>query len=331
MEFVDLIPRTFPYDVVGRLQLESMDAVVVHKGRLDEIGQTACAALTTSGIQLFGNEVFVVFSLRGRRPWRIKGKEHFNAFYQRASLPEIFAAAVARIESEFDSPSTVILMTTYNRPHRLAASLRTIAMLGAPVLVVDDGSYPQHDSAYAEIYKTFDVRVLRLPDNRGLSCALNAGLSYWLADPRVEWISYLQDDVDVRRDLLAILAKVQDAERYPLLTGRYDPLHRVYQQTQINGQTVLHQRMCAGIHLHGHRAYWERQLPIPTAYFQAPKRRPDMPLRGADEDWWIVQWSPRSVVKQGKYVGVLPGLVRTTTAHSSESTWGNPGLPDPPL
>ena len=166
-----------------------MDAVVKYtRAGSNEIGQTACAALTTSGIQLFGNEVFVVFSLRGRRQWRIKGKEHFNAFYQRASLPEIFAAAVARIESEFDSPSTVILMTTYNRPHRLAASLRTIAMLGAPVLVVDDGSYPQHDSAYAEIYKTFDVRVLRLPDNRGLSCALNAGLSYWLADPRVESI-----------------------------------------------------------------------------------------------------------------------------------------------
>ena len=80
--------------------------------------------------------------------------------------------------------------------------------------------------------------------------------------------------------------------------------------------------MCAGIHLHGHRAYWERQLSIPTAYFQAPKRRPDMPLRGADEDWWIVQWSPRSVVKQGKYVGVLPGLVRSPTAHSSKSTSG---------
>jgi hypothetical protein len=89
--------------------------------------------------------------------------------------------------------------------------------------------------------------------------------------------------------------------------------------------------MCPGIHLHAHRDYWEKMLPIPTAYFQAPRRWPDAPPRGADEDWWISQWCPRSVVKQGQYLAVLPGLVRTTSLLASESTWGNPGEPEPPL
>jgi predicted O-methyltransferase YrrM len=331
LEFHELIPRTYPYDVIRKLELDRLDAIVVHKGRLDQVGRKACAALAKSGIPLFGNEVFAVFSLNGERPRKVPGEHHFSTFYAQATAAATFAAPAARVPSEFADPSTVILMTTYNRPHRLAASLRTIAPLEVPILVVDDGSDPQHDDAYAAIYRTFDVRVLKLPGNRGVSTALNAGLSYWLADPRVEWISYLQDDVEVRPDLLAVIARVQDPEQYPLLTGRHDPLQRVFQETEVNGERVLFQRMCAGIHLHGHRTYWERQLPIPTAYFRAPKRFPDMPLRGADEDWWIVQWSPHSVVKQGMYVTVLPGLVRTTTGLSIESTWGNPGFPDPPL
>jgi predicted O-methyltransferase YrrM len=331
LEFHDLLPRTFPYDVLRNLDLESMDAIVIHKGRLDQVGQRACSVMIQGGIPLFGNEVFAVFSLKGRRPWRVKGKEHFAEFYRKANLQETFIVGIAQRHSEFVNPSTVILMTTYNRPHRLAASLRTIEALKAPILVVNDGSDPQHDAAYAAIYETFDVRVLNIPGNRGLSNALNTGLGYWLADPKVEWISYLQDDVEVRSDLLAVMARVQDPEQYPLLTGRHDPLHKVYHETEINGQRVLLQRMCAGIHLHAHRGYWEKQLPIPTAYFQAPKSWPEMPLRGADEDWWIVQWSPQSIVKQGKYVCVLPGLVRTTTGLSAESTWGNPALPDPLL
>lgn len=329
-EFIDIIPRTFPYDVVRNLDIDSIDALVVHKGRLDQLGQRVCSVLLENGIQLFANEVFVIFSLKAL-PWRVKGKEHFGDFYRKANLPETFAAGVAQRHSEFVNPSTVVLITTYNRPHRLAASLRTIAALNAPILVVNDGSDPQHDAAYAAIYETFDVRVLNIPGNRGLSNALNTGLGYWLADPNVEWISYLQDDVEVRPDLLTVLARVQDPEYYPLLTGRYDLLHKVHHETEVNGQRVLLQRMCAGIHLHAHRSYWEKQLPIPTAYFQAPKSWPEAARRGADEDWWIMQWSPHSIVKQGKYVCVLPGLVRTTTGLSAELTWGNPGLPDPLL
>jgi hypothetical protein len=330
-EFHELFPQTFPYDVISRIDLREMEALVVHKGALSEIGRETCSLLVNEGIPLFGNGVFVIFALEGRSPWRLPDKEHFDAFFRKTEIPGIFSTNPVKCHSEFTDSATVILMTTYNRPDRLSSSLQSIAALKAPILVVNDGSDAKHAAAYAAVYEQYDVRVIGMPDNRGLSNALNAGLSYWLADPKIEWISYLQDDVEVRADLLAALARVQDPEHYPLLTGRYNSLQKFYGEQEVNGQKILLQRMAAGIHLHGHRRYWEKMLPIPTSYFQAPRRWPDYPLRGADEDWWISLWSPHSVVKQGKYIAVLPDLVRTTTVLPAESTWGNPGLPDPLL
>jgi predicted O-methyltransferase YrrM len=327
-EFHELFPRTFPYDTIRHLDLDRLDALVIHKGALSEVGQDTCGRLAERGIPLYGNSVFSVFTFRGRRPWRTPDREHFDEFERRRKIPDEFKTDPVKQRSEFAGAATVILMTTYNRPNRLAQSLKTVAALNAPILVVNDGSDPSCAAAYAALYAQYDLRVLALPDNRGLSCALNAGLSYWLADPAVEWISYLQDDVEVRSDLLVALARVQDAQEYPLLTGRRHTLHKVYGEVEVNGETVLLQRMAAGIHLHAQRGYWESMLPIPSAYFQAPLR--GLP-RGADEDWWISLWSPRSIVKRGKYIAVLPDLVRTTTVLSADSTWGNPGLPDPPL
>src|SRR5262249_17352955 len=82
LEFIDLISGTFPYDVIRYLNLEDMDAIVIHKDRLNEVGLRACDVLSKCGIQLFGNEVFVVFSLNRPRRWPVKGKRHFDAFYR---------------------------------------------------------------------------------------------------------------------------------------------------------------------------------------------------------------------------------------------------------
>src|SRR5262249_54233443 len=108
VEFHELIPRTYPYDLIRKVELDRLDAIVVHKGQLDQLGQMACAVLAKSGIPLFGNEVFVVFSLKGERPRELSGEHHFSAFYARVAAAETFAAPAARVPSEFADPSTVI-------------------------------------------------------------------------------------------------------------------------------------------------------------------------------------------------------------------------------
>ena len=330
-EFHEIYPGTYPYSVSRHVNIRTLDALVIHKGAIKEIGREICDLLLREAVPLFGNEVFVIYAFNTPAPSEPHGREHIENLRDKILDPDTFYTPSLRNNSEFSRPTTVILMTTFNRPDRLEHSLQSISLLKAPILVVNDGSAPEHAGAYARIADRFGIRLFNLPANRGLSAALNIGLSYWLADPGVEWICYLQDDVEVRPDLLTALARIQHPVEYPLLTGRHNPLHKTYGEREINGTKVLLQRMSPGIHLHAHRGYWEKMLPIPTAYYRAPRHRPGTAKRGADEDWWISQWSPHSIVKQGKYIAVLPGLVRTTTALATESTWGNPGEPDPPL
>ena len=69
-----------------------------------------------------------------------------------------------------------IIVTTHNRAEALQRSLPQIVALGAPVLVVDDGS----DSAKwtPELIKCAIADYLYVPKNRGLASALNIALSY---------------------------------------------------------------------------------------------------------------------------------------------------------
>ncbi|MBI2357484.1 MAG: glycosyltransferase, partial [Deltaproteobacteria bacterium] len=218
---------------------------------------------------------------------------------------------------------TAAVITTYNRPWALARSLPQVLALGCPVLVVDDGSEPAHEQDCERIRREHScarLHWLRLPSNRGLPCARNIGLCYWLADPAMEWISAFDDDVDVRPDLFARLRPVQDAVRRPLLTGRLAPEHPVVGEATIHGTRVLFHHSAAGTHFHAHRQYWLEVLPIPTPFLGAPEHG-----RGSDSDWWVGSFSPNSIVKRGAKIACVPGLVRTFATTAQQSTCGNTG------
>ncbi len=227
---------------------------------------------------------------------------------------------------------TVILVTTHNRPEALNRSLPQLGALSVPVLVVDDGSDRDSLKAIKQLCEENGAELLSIPKNRGLPAALNMGISYWLADPSVEWISYFQDDVDIVPDILETIANVQDKDHCPILTGRLSKLHPTYGEISINETSVVRMRSVPGIHIHAHAKYWRKVLPIPTPYLGAPKRLKGHPNQGADEDFWITTWSPNSITKQGGYVICIPGLVRTFTYLPKDSTWGSPlPMPDEPL
>jgi hypothetical protein len=331
-EFHKLFPGVYPYSTAAYMDLGQMEGFVIHKGMIRELSAKTGAYLIDHCLPIFGNEVFVIFVPRDKAVGEVVGREHFDSFYvafeqwKKEGFPPPWS-----IPSQFKEPTTVVLMTTFNRPHFLARSLPGILALRAPLLVVNDGSSEEHRAAYQEIYRRYDLKVIELPENRGLPNALNTGLGYWLADPMVEWISYLQDDTEVRPDLLQVLAKFQDPEKQPLLSGRDSPQHEIYSEEMRDGYRILWKRMNDATHLHAHRDYWQRILPIPAPYFQAPKRLTDRPGRGSDSDWWIIQWSPHSIVKKGGYLCAIPGLVRTFVSDPSDSTWGGAAHADPPL
>jgi len=333
LEFNACFDGTYPYHVSGNIDLRTLQALVIHKGDLRNIGPEVLDYVTKNCVPVFGNEVFVVFVHPADKDRPIIGEKHFPSFQDnyREALKQGFLPQWP-LRSEFKEPTTVILMTTYNRPHFLARSLESISKVGAPILIVNDGSDEIHREAYREIYRRYPVRVIDLPDNRGLPNALNTGLGYWLSDPLVEWISYLQDDTEVRPDLLQVLAHFQDAEKQPILSGRNSVRHVAFAEELRDGWTILWKKMTAGTHLHAHRRYWEKIIPIPAPFFRSPARLPDFPKKGgAFEDWWITQWSPHSIVKQGGAVCIVSGLVRTFVFDPADSTWGGEALQDQPL
>jgi hypothetical protein len=210
------------------------------------------------------------------------------------------------------------LVTTYNRAEALTRSLPQIAALGAPVLVVDDGC--DRAKWMPELVDAAIADYLLVPRNRGLACALNIGLSYWLADSSVEWISCFQDDVDVHPQLMEEMEKASSYYRGPVYTGHDSADHPAIEE--IAG--VKFKRSCAGVHIHAHRHFWDSVMPIPTFRLGAPMRVPGRDRGiGSNVDWWIVRDAPNSVQRRKGRVVCLPGLVRTFYHRAEDSSWGN--------
>lgn len=218
-----------------------------------------------------------------------------------------------------------ILVTSYNRPEALRRSLPQLAALGAPVLVVDDGS----DKARwtRELEEVAIADYLYVPHNRGLAAAMNIGLSYWLADKSVEWISYFQDDVDVHPDCLKVLAQYQSMS--PLLTGHDAGEHKAY--AMYPGYKF--KKAIRATHMHGRADFWRAQLPIPTNELGTPKRKGPGRGMGSNVDWWIVRDGPNSTGKRGHPIVCVPGLVRSFLHRASDSCWNNEAKSgeEPPL
>lgn len=215
-----------------------------------------------------------------------------------------------------------IIVTTHNRPHALARSLPAIAGLGAKVLVVDDGSDAEACIRNRAIAADCGIPILTLHENRGLCCALNIGLTYWLDDPAIDWISSFNDDVDVHPDLLVRMERVQDAVARPICTGYDAAEHAVVRRSSVCGEQVLFKVSTPGVHLHAHRDYWRGVMPIPTPYLGAPKRDKGLPGQGSDEDWWVTCWAPGSAMKRGLYVTCVTGMVNVFLRSREDSTWG---------
>ncbi len=221
-----------------------------------------------------------------------------------------------------------IIVTTFNRPEALLRSLPQICALGAPVLVVDDGSPAKWTD---ELVRCAIADYLYVPHNRGLAAALNIGLSYWLADKSVDWISYFQDDVDVYPGALNILSRLHG--KAPLLTGHDAGEHNAISAETIDGIPVKRKLYIRATHMHASAEFWRSVCPIPTFELGAPKHKGTGRGVGSNVDWWIVRDAPRSTKNIGKDILCVPGLVRSFLWKGEDSCWGNTARAgaEPPL
>ena len=131
----------------------------------------------------------------------------------------------------------------------------------------------------------------------------------------------MQDDVQLSPEALKALKAVRHIRERPILTPYYAKEHMVHGRARIEDYDVLFQRSAPGLMLYAHRDYWRDVLPIPTPHLGAPKGRGKRPGQGADEDWWITAWSPRSAPKRGLYITCIPDLAEHLAEEPALSTW----------
>lgn len=224
------------------------------------------------------------------------------------------------------------IITTYNRPEAFRRTADQVAKLNIETLVVDDGSDESNRYQVERTCTNHSFKLLRLPKNRGLAAALNIGLAFWLADCKVDWISYFQDDVDVHSETIEILRQFHGLT--PLLTGHDAPEHAALKYTEMFGHQVKIKESIRATHMHGHRDLWRAVMPIPTNALGTPKKtQPGVKGMGSNVDWWIVRDSPNSIKNTGKGIVCVPGLVRSFLWRASDSCWNNemPGGKEPAL
>jgi hypothetical protein len=264
-------PGVFGYGIQYAFPLRYFSLVVLHKGMYDYFPLEALEELRAGFVPIFANEVFVVLadrpsqggSVRPGRP--LRGLCYRNRGSPTMRAPRSEAAEIARppLPTEWSSQPTIGPTHCRDRYPRFRA--------GAPVLVVDDGTTGEGGARNRDTAKACGADYLLLPNNRGLPAAINAGISYWLADPQVAWISCFQDDVDVHPAIFAHLEKVQEPTVRPILTGRLSGRHPTYGQERVGGEEIILMRGISGQHIHAHRDYWRGVLPIPSPYLGAPR------------------------------------------------------------
>lgn len=235
-----------------------------------------------------------------------------------------------------------VIVTTKDRSKFLERSLPQIVALGSRVLVIDDGSDPaeSHRNAMACAGVrpgTGDVTLLRLPENRGLAGAWNIGLSWFLCDRGIDYISYFQDDVEVDPLLHTVLVALHrglSGVKDVVLTGHDAREHKpIGSPIQVNGVTAHRRGSCRATQMFAPREAWERVMPIRSKGLGFPKRiegrGPDEKGEGSDTDWWITRDAGARALK----VWCVPGLVRTFAWEARDSMWGNTqdAGEDPPL
>ena len=312
-EFLHFFDSIYPLHMRRSMIIdERIDWFLLHKGMLQRVDPSIVEeALGVSAH--FANEVFALF---GRRDGKLPDE-------QRPHLqPVIEWRKSLRPVVEMDGHAALI--TTFDRPTFLERCLKSLVGQFNRILIVDDGSQPVMRDHNATAVSRAGLEYVHLGQNRGHACAFNVGIAMLLADLNISWISKFDDDTELVSGginrLKLVTRACGTAAHHNLYSGYAAPEHRVHCEQMILGERVLICRSCSGQHLHAHRSYWVDVLPIPTAYARAPKSTGGVfPGQACDTDWWCCNWAPRSAVKRGALVYVLPGLVLN---HGKDhSTW----------
>ncbi len=306
-------PKVFPYQILKDIRLSdyNLDYIVFHKKMPEDYTNDFLDLIQKSYKPVWGNHLFIVYKKNRSTKEKLDALKSF--IFNKINLKKYYKKG--------DSKRNGILITTYNRPEFLIKLLTQLEGRPEEILIVNDGSDSQYYNQYQQIKEQFPKNIyIDNPKNMGLVFSMNTGFSYFLADPAIEWVHYFQDDVEIMPHFFETIEKVADPNDYPVITGFYKEPHKIFGTKTIQDVKVNLLRSASAQHFYVHRLYLMENLPIPNPYVGAPKPDKGKPGQGSDEDWWLLSWAPKSIVKRGKYVISIPDLAKSD-AVGELSTW----------
>ena len=115
---------------------------------------------------------------------------------------------------------TTVVVLHYERIALTAECCKTLVAQKEPVraIVVDNGS-PSHGEAELKAALPPEIRVLRLPENRGFGGGMNAGMREALADPATDSVLFLNNDTRCPPELVGAMRAVLAADPEVGLAG----------------------------------------------------------------------------------------------------------------
>ncbi len=306
-------PKVFPYQILKDINLDDydMEYIVFHKKLPEDLTNDFLDLIKEKYKPIWGNHLFVVYKKNRSKKEKLKAIKY--AFYTNISFKKYYKP----IKKEKQG----IFITTYNRPHNLKQLLQQLSNRKEEILVINDGSDEKYNEEYQQIKNEFpNISYIDNIKNIGLVFSMNTGYNYFLSDPDVEWIHYFQDDIVLRDDFFEVIDKIKDKKQRPVLTGMHRDPHKIFDKKIVNDIEVYLLRSAPAHHILLHRQYLQDNLPIPNPYIGAPKPNLGKQGQGSDADWYLLSWSPNSIVKKNKYIIAIPNLL-TTDMSADKSTW----------
>ncbi|MFZ2956034.1 MAG: glycosyltransferase family 2 protein [Candidatus Ozemobacteraceae bacterium] len=125
------------------------------------------------------------------------------------NFPSGFSASLGVFPRERSRVGAIML--TWNQREMTLEGLASLARLSPPrprVLLVDNGS---RDGTIEAVRERFpDVEILALPENIGFCAANNRGAELLLGDPAIEYLFFLNNDIEIAPDAVKLLTAFMD-------------------------------------------------------------------------------------------------------------------------
>lgn len=145
-------------------------------------------------------------------------------------------------------------MLTWNQREMTLEGLTSLAGLDEPrprVILVDNGSRDGTVEAVAERFP--DVEILALPENLGFCAANNRGAELLFQDPAIEYVIFLNNDIEIAADCLRHLTAFMDANPQAGACGPLIFFHEPSDLIWAAGGSIFPDLMWFPPHLRGKR------------------------------------------------------------------------------